>query len=115
MAIVIGIVLIFLLCLAIKAFLNLREIKREFTCSNCGHMSDILESGLKCDKCHRTYAKTYKKWIFYFTATVVTLDTRHNWFKYRYKEVRKYFLREIVIISLCMIMLGAFLVMQLAK
>lgn len=113
MVIVIGVVLVFLLCLAIKAFLNLREIKREFTCSNCGHTSDILESGLKCDKCHRTYAKTFKKWVFYFTATVVTLDTRHGRLKYSYKEVRKYFLREIVIISLCVIMLTVFLVIQL--
>lgn len=87
--IVLAITLIALILLFIKELINLKKIKKVFTCEHCGEFRDTLSNGCRCEKCGLTFRNKNNAWEHYLMFRITSINTKNKNVVYKYKDYTK--------------------------
>lgn len=102
-------------CLAIviysnRVFLNTYDIRKKFICKNCKKMNNTVND--KCIYCNRRFKIDNINYIT-FTGKLKTCKNTNN--MYDLKIIHKYFIKDILIIISCILLVGTILAMDIVN
>lgn len=87
--VVLAVTLTALILLFIKELINIKKIRKIFTCEHCGEFRDTLSNGCRCEKCGLTFRNKSNTWEHYLIFRVTSINTKNKKAVYKYSDYTK--------------------------